>query len=144
MQIKWLIFIILIAGILLSGCSNEDVVTMPTGLFMPHADVDTTALCSITLTDVQVVNQGTPPKASLILQGSVGAYCGQLEIKMSPIKSSDEVRIIVVAETPKDAPTSTELQTSKPVFVNMTLDTLPTGRYKLYINGKKYETFSTP
>jgi hypothetical protein len=141
---KWLLIVMLITAILITGCTQDDTVSMSENLFRSEVEINTTSLCSIQVTEAKVVSQGTPPKAALILQGSVGAYCGQLEIKMAPMKNSEEVHIIVVAEPPKEAPSTADLQTSKPVFINMTLDTLPTGRYKLFVNGTKYETFSTP
>lgn len=142
---KWLFPILLGLGFLLSGCGLEDSVSMPTGLFMPKADINTTSLCAIEISNVKVEKPANNPNhAALIVEGSVGNYCGQLEIKMSPMNNTDEVHIIMVAEPPKDAPSTSELQTRKPVFVNMTLDTLPAGRYKLFINGKSYDTISTP
>ncbi|MHC1781510.1 MAG: hypothetical protein AB9891_01890 [Anaerolineaceae bacterium] len=144
MERKWLVLVIFLAAILLTGCSEENTVSMAEGLFRSEVDINSPSLCSIKVTEAKVVNQGTPPKAALILQGSVGSYCGQLEIKMSPINNNDEVHIIVVAEPPKEVPSSDDLDSSKPVFINMTLDSLPSGRYKLFVNGTRYATFSTP
>jgi hypothetical protein len=144
MNRKWMLIVLLITAILIAGCTGDDTVTMSENLFRSEVDINTTSLCSIQVTEAKVVSQGTPAKAALIVQGTVGAYCGQLEIKMSPLNNTDEVHIIVVAEPPKEAPSTTDLQTSKPVFINMTLDSLPKGRYKLFVNGIKYETFSTP
>jgi hypothetical protein len=142
MNNKWLFFFFILAGFLFAGCTS-DAVSPPVNLFKPKTDNNASALCTITLKKVDVVTQGTPPKAALTLQGSVGAYCGQLEITMLPLDSED-VRIIVVAETPSTPPTADELKSNKPVFVNMTLDSLPTGRYQLFVNGTKYQVFSTP
>jgi hypothetical protein len=141
---KWLVLVIVMAGLLLAGC-GDNAVAMPTGLFMPQADLNPAALCAIEITNVEVVKPpNNPNRSALIVEGTVGEYCGQMEIKMSPINNTDEVHIIMVAEPPKDPPASNELQSRKPVYINMTLDTLPTGRYKLFINGKSYDTFSTP
>jgi hypothetical protein len=141
---NWLVLIIMIAGFLLAGC-GDNTVAMPTGLFMPQADINPSALCAIDITNVKVVKpENNPKRSALLVEGTVGEYCGQLEIKMAPLNNTDEVHIYMVAETPKEAPASSELQTKKPVYVNMTLDTLPSGRYQLYINGKNYDTFSTP
>lgn len=141
---KWLVLIIMIAGFLLGGC-GDNTVAMPTGLFMSQVDLNPTALCTIDITNVEIVKPANNQKRSaLIVEGTVGEYCGQMEIKMSPMNNTDEVRIVMVAEPPKEAPASSELQSRKPVYINMTLDSLPSGRYKLIINGKYYDTFSTP
>lgn len=141
---KWLVLIIMMAGLLLGGC-GDNTVAMPTGLFMPQADLNPAALCAIDITDVKVVNpESNPKRSALIVEGTVGEYCGQMEIRMTPTNNTDEVHIIMVAEPPKEAPATSDLQSRKPVYVNMTLDTLPSGRYNLFINGKSYRTFTTP
>ena len=143
MGIKSIVFFILLGSLIFSGCGDS--VAIPTGLFMPNTDLNTTALCSINLTNVKVETKNSSTgKPALKMQGSVGAYCGQLEMKMAPVGDTGEVRIVVVAESPKTAPSAAELKTTKPVYINMTLDTLPKGRYTLFVNGTKYQTFSTP
>lgn len=145
MGIKSIVFFIILGGLIFSGCGDSNSVAIPTGLFMPNTDLNTTALCAITLTNVQMETKNSATgKPALKMQGSVGAYCGQLEMKMAPVNDTGEVRIIVVAESPQTPPSSSELKTTKPVYINMTLDTLPKGRYTLFVNGTKYQTFSTP
>lgn len=143
MRIKSMIFFLLLGSLILSGCGDS--VAIPTGLFMPDTDLNSPGLCAISLTNVKVEPKNSSTgKPALIMQGSVGGYCGQLEMKMAPVGDTGEVRIVVVAESPKTAPSASELKTVKPVYVNMTLDTLPKGRYTLFVNGTKYQTFSTP